>query len=71
MRGPGGPWFLGYVLPAGSKHAAIAGYLCEQMTVSGMVEALEQLYFNKRDEARLVLDRGVRDYLVRAIRKPR
>jgi hypothetical protein len=42
------------------------GYLCEQMTVSRMVEALEGLQFNKREEARLVLDPGVTNFLIRA-----
>ena len=46
----------------------IPAYLSEQMSVARMVEALEALRFNKREEARLVLDPGVRDYLVRASR---
>ena len=46
----------------------ISGYLCEQMTVSGMVEALERLQFNKREEARLVVDPGVQEFLIRASR---
>ena len=50
-----------------SKHAApMPGYLCEQMTVGRMVEALEALHFNKREEARLVLDPGVQAFLIRA-----
>ena len=44
----------------------ISGYLCEQMTVSGMVDALERLQFNKREEARLVVDPGVQNFLIRA-----
>jgi hypothetical protein len=35
------------------------GYLSEQMTVGRMVEALEGLQFNKREEARLVIDPGI------------
>jgi len=46
----------------------ISGYLCEQMSVGRMVEALEQLHFNKRDEARLVVDPGVANFLARASR---
>ena len=46
----------------------IPAYLSEQMSVARMVEALEALRFNKREEARLVLDPGMRDYLVRASR---
>jgi hypothetical protein len=42
------------------------GYLCEQMTVSRMVEALEALHFNRHAEARLVLDPGVQEFLIRA-----
>ena len=49
------------------KHAApIPGYLCEQMTVGRMVEALEALHFNKREEASLVLDPGVQAFLIAA-----
>ena len=49
------------------KHAAsIPGYLCEQMTVGRMVEALEALHFNKREEASLVVDPGVQAFLIRA-----
>jgi hypothetical protein len=45
-----------------TKHAP--PLLCEQMTVRGMVEALERLQFNKREEARLVLDPGVQAFLI-------
>jgi hypothetical protein len=49
------------------KHApSIPGYLCEQMTVGRMVEALEGLQFNKREEGRLVVDPGVTNFLIRA-----
>ena len=54
-----------------SKHAArIPGYLCEQMTVGRMVEALEALHFNKREQASLVLDPGVQNFLIRAAKAP-
>ena len=50
-----------------AKHAPpIPGYLCEQMTVGRMVEALEALRFNKREQAQLVLDPGVQAFLIRA-----
>jgi len=44
----------------------VSGYLCEQMTVGRMVEALEGLHFNKREQASLVLDPGVQAFLIRA-----
>jgi hypothetical protein len=40
--------------------------LCEQMTVGRMVESLEALHFNKREQASLVLDPGVQAFLIRA-----
>ena len=50
-----------------AKHTPpIPGYLCEQMTVGRMVEALEALHFNKREQASLVLDPGVQAFLIRA-----
>jgi hypothetical protein len=50
-----------------SKHAPpIPGYLSEMMTVGRMVEALEALHFNKREQAQLVLDPGVQAFLIRA-----
>jgi hypothetical protein len=49
------------------KHAApMPGYLCEQMTVGRMVETLEALHFNKREQASLVLDPGVQAFLIAA-----
>jgi hypothetical protein len=44
----------------------LPGYLCEQMTVGRMVEVLEALHFNKREQASLVLDPGVQAFLIRA-----
>jgi hypothetical protein len=49
-----------------TKHATIAGYLSEQMSVGRMVEALEALHFNKREQAHLVLDPGVQAFLLAA-----
>ena len=48
-----------------NKLPPLPGYLCEQMTVGRMVEALEALRFNKREEARLVIDPGTQAFLVR------
>jgi len=49
------------------KHApSIPGYLCERMTVGRMVEALEALHFNKREQGQLVIDPGVQAFLIRA-----
>ena len=42
------------------------GYLSEMMSVGRMVEVLEGLHFNKREEARLVLDPGVQAFLIAA-----
>jgi hypothetical protein len=36
------------------------------MTVGRIVEALEQLQFNKHEEARLMIDPGVQAFLLRA-----
>ena len=42
------------------------GHLSEMMSVGRMVEVLEGLQFNKREEGRLVVDPGVAAFLVRA-----
>jgi hypothetical protein len=50
-----------------NKHTPpMPGYLSEQMSVARMVEALEALRFNKREEASLVLDPGVQAFLIAA-----
>jgi hypothetical protein len=50
-----------------SKHAApIPVYLSERMTVARMLEALQQMRFNSREEGKVVLDRVVRNYLIHA-----
>jgi hypothetical protein len=51
-----------------SKHAPLpTPFLSEQMTVAHMLEVLEALQFDSRyGEAKLLIDPGVRDYLVRA-----
>jgi hypothetical protein len=40
----------------------IPGYLCEQMTVGRLVEVLEALHFNKREQGQLVIDPGVQAF---------
>ena len=44
----------------------LPSYLSEQMTCRSLVEALEGLHFNKREQASLVLDPGVQAFLIRA-----
>ena len=52
---------------APSKHAPLLPvHLNQRMKVGRLVEVLEQLPFNSRDEGKLVLDRVVRNYLVHA-----
>jgi hypothetical protein len=50
-------------------HKADIAQLSSNVRFWGLV--LEQLHFNSHNQTKVVLDRGVRDYLVRAIRKPR
>ena len=50
-----------------SKHESpMPGYLSEMMSVGRLVEVLEGLHFNKREEARLVIDPGIQAFLIRA-----
>jgi hypothetical protein len=51
-----------------SKHAAppLPVHLSEHMKVGRLVEVLEQLPFNSRDEGKVTLDRVVRNYLIHA-----
>jgi hypothetical protein len=53
-----------------TKHAPlpVPAYLSEHMKVARLVETLEQLPFNSRDEGKVILDRVVRNYLVSASR---
>jgi hypothetical protein len=52
---------------APSKHAPPHPvYLSETVTTGRLVEALEHLPFNSRQEGRLVIDRVVRNYLIHA-----
>ena len=41
-------------------------HLSEMMSVGRMVEVLEGLQFNKREEGRLVVDPGITNFLIRA-----
>ena len=43
-------------------------YLSENMKVARLVEVLERLPFNSREEGRLVIDRVTRNFLVSACR---
>jgi hypothetical protein len=48
-----------------TKHAAPdPAYLSERMKVGRLVEVLEQLPFNSRDQGKIVLDRVARNFLV-------
>jgi len=53
-----------------SKHATPmpVAYLSEQMSIRRIAEILEALRFDAHQEAKVVLDPGVRDYLLRASR---
>ena len=43
-------------------------YLVSEMSRARLIEAMESLHFNRRGECKIVLDEGVRDFLVRAIK---
>jgi hypothetical protein len=43
-------------------------YLSEGTKVGRMLEALQQMHFNKHEEGRLVLDRVARNFLIHASR---
>jgi hypothetical protein len=52
---------------APSKHAPLPP-LCldEQMTVAQLAQLLETLHFDKHERARVMLDPGVQNFLIRA-----
>ena len=50
----------------GRPPSPMPGHLSEMMSVGRMVEVLEGLQFNKREEGRLVVDPGVTNFLIRA-----
>ena len=55
-----------------TKHAApLPAYLVSEMSRARLIETMESLHFNSRGECKVVLDEGVRDYLLRAIKPPR
>ena len=55
--------------PGVSKRGpVIPVYLCENMKVARLVEVLERLPFNSREQGRLVIDRVTRNFLVSASR---
>jgi hypothetical protein len=47
-----------------AANAPIPAYLSEDMTPARLVEVLEQLPFNSRDQGKVVLDRVARNFLV-------
>jgi hypothetical protein len=52
---------------APSKHAPLHPvHLDEQMTAAQLVQRLETLRFDKHEEARIMVDPGVQNFLIRA-----
>ena len=50
-----------------SKHAPLLPvHLDEQMSVTQLVQRLETLHFDSHEEARVMIDPGVRAFLIRA-----
>jgi hypothetical protein len=45
---------------------SVPAYLSEHMKIERLVEALERLSFNSRDEGKIVVDRVTRNYLMHA-----
>jgi hypothetical protein len=55
-----------------TKHAPpLPAYLVSEMSRAQLIQTMQKLHFNSRGECRVVLDEGVRDYLLRAIKPPR
>jgi hypothetical protein len=52
-----------------TKHGApIPVYLSERTKIGRMLEALQQMHFDSRDEGKVVLDRVARNFLLHATR---
>jgi hypothetical protein len=50
-----------------AKHAALHPvHLDEQMSVTQLVQRLEALHFDPHEEARVMIDPGVQNFLIRA-----
>jgi hypothetical protein len=50
-----------------TKHAPTPmSYLDEQLTISQLVQRLEALHFDSHEQARVMLDPGVQNFLLRA-----
>jgi hypothetical protein len=50
-----------------AKHAALHPvHLDEQMSVTQLVQRLEALHFDKHERARVMIDPGIQNFLVRA-----
>ena len=50
-----------------TKHAPTPmSYLNEQLTISQLVQRLETLHFDSHEQARVMLDPGIQNFLIRA-----
>ena len=56
--------------PVTKQSAPLPSFLSESMKISRMVEVLERLPFDSREQGRIVVDRVTRNYLVLASRTP-
>ena len=54
--------------PVAKESAPLPSFLSESMKISRMVEVLEGLPFDSREQGRIVVDRVTRNYLVLASR---
>jgi hypothetical protein len=54
--------------PVTKRSALLPSFLSESMKISRMVEVLEGLPFDSREQGRIVVDRVTRNYLVLASR---
>jgi hypothetical protein len=54
--------------PVTKRNAPLPSFLSESMKISRLVEILEHLLFDSREQARIVVDRVTRNYLVLASR---
>jgi hypothetical protein len=54
--------------PVTKRSAPLPSFLSESMKISRMVEVLEGLPFDSREQGRIVVDRVTRNYLVLASR---
>jgi len=52
--------------PVTKQSAPLSSFLSESMKISRMVEVLERLPFDSREQGRIVIDRVARNFLVSA-----